>query len=303
VSLIDALRTVAAEVTMPLPGGGETALRHAHLMALARRDLPLARLAEAHWDAIAILSEVGRTPQPGTTYGVWASEIPGQALVASDGKLWGTKRFCTGASILDRALVTVGPEQRLLDLDLRANAPSLAIDDSAWTTTAFEDTRTANVTFEGARFQETDWVGGPQWYTGRPGFWAGACGPAACWAGGAAGLLDWAIGQKRDDPHTLAHLGAMSAAVWAMESWLRTAGEEIDAAPDDVLQGRVRALRLRHLVESACVEIVQRLGRAYGPHPLALERSVSRRITEVELYVRQCHAERDLEVLGRLLRG
>jgi hypothetical protein len=47
---------------LPLPGGGETALRHQRLAAFGREDLTLARMVEAHNDAIAILAEAGRVP-------------------------------------------------------------------------------------------------------------------------------------------------------------------------------------------------------------------------------------------------
>lgn len=65
------LKSVAAE-EMPLPGSGQTPLRHARLMDLGRQNLPLARLAEAHFDAVAILAEAHRQPENGALYGVWA---------------------------------------------------------------------------------------------------------------------------------------------------------------------------------------------------------------------------------------
>ena len=109
---------------MPLPGAGKTALRHRRLMEIGRENLSLARLAEAHWDAVAILAEAGRDAEAGAIYGVWASEIPGQALrlKPSEGclKISGSKRFCTGAGLIDRALVTVGgPDPQLIEVDLR----------------------------------------------------------------------------------------------------------------------------------------------------------------------------------------
>ena len=62
------------------------------------------------------------------------------------------------------------------------------------------------------------------------------------------------------------------------------------------------ALIVRHLVENTCADILTRLGRAYGPHLLAFDLDISRRYAEVELYIRQSHAERDLESLGALSR-
>lgn len=195
------------------------------------------------------------------------------------------------------------PEARLVDVDLRGRGGRLSFDESAWKTSAFAETKTALATFDAVVVKETDIIGEAGFYLARPGFWHGACGPAACWAGGAAGLVQWALSQSRDDPHTLAHLGAMSAAVWSMQAALHIAGEEIDAAWGDCDAAQIRALRVRHVVEQGCSDVLRRLARAYGPHPLAMDEAISRRYQELDLYVRQSHAERDLEALGRLQRS
>ena len=90
----------------------------------------------------------------------------------------------------------------------------------------------------------------------------------------------------------------MKAAVWALESCLESAGRQVDREPYTALGARVRALIVRHLVEQACTEVLRRIPRAYGPDPLAMDEALSRRYQELDLYVRQCHAERDLESLG-----
>ncbi len=276
-------------------------------MEVGREDLSLARLAEAHWDAVAILAEAGRPSIPGTLYGVWASEIPGKALSMEpfDGgyRITGTKMFCSGAGLVDHALVTVGlPEQRLVEVDLHKNSESIAIDGSAWTTDAFRLTHTSTVTFNATGISADAIRGEPEWYLERPGFWHGACGPAACWAGGVAGLLDHAMKNKREDAHTLAHLAAMHANIWALESYLDVAGREIDSAPFDRHAAQIRALEVRHLVEQACTDTLHRFARAYGPAPLAMDSGISRRYHEVNLYLRQSHGERDLELIARTLK-
>lgn len=290
----------------PLPAAGETPARHKYLLALGREDLSLARLAEAHWDAVAILAEAGRSPEPGALYGVWAAEIPGKALTLtpteSGFSLGGTKPFCSGAGLVDRALITVtSPEQILLDVALHNRG--IAFDESSWHTAAFAETQTATATFDGLTVTAADFVGAPGFYLSRPGFWHGACGPASCWAGGAIGLVDWALQQKRDDPHTRAHLGAMTASAWALESLLNAAGREIDASPLNVRAAHIRALTVRHLVEQHATDILRRFARAYGPHPLAFDSEASRRYQELDLYLRQSHAERDLEALAAAIRA
>jgi hypothetical protein len=52
-------------------------------------------------------------------------------------------------------------------------------------------------------------------------------------------------------------------------------------------------------VEQASSDVLRRFARAYGPRPLAFDREASRRYHELDLYIRQSHAERDLELLGR----
>jgi alkylation response protein AidB-like acyl-CoA dehydrogenase len=300
---METLRGLAQE-TIPLPGAGTTAERHRRLFEIGRIDLSLARLAEAHWDAVAILAESGREARADCIYGVWASERPGQQLTlvssADSFRVNGQKAFCSGAGLIDRALVTVGGiEQRLVDIDLRRNTDFIQFDRSAWKTNAFRETRTDTATFDEVRVSATDLIGEPDWYLQRPGFWHGACGPAACWAGGAAALVDYAERQSREDPHTVAHLGAMHASIWAVLSYLDSAGHQIDACLEDREQALIRALTVRHLVEQACTEVLRRLPRAYGPHPLAMDEDVLRRYQELDLYIRQSHAERDLETLGR----
>ena len=293
---------------LPLPGAGATAERHRRLMAIGREDLSVARLAEAHWDAIAILAEAGRRPASECFYGVWASEIPGKALSLTPChggyRIEGAKMFCSGAGLVDRALITVGiPEQRLIEMDLRKNFESIVVDGTAWKTDAFRLTQTSTVTFNAVKVSSDAILGEAGWYLNRTGFWHGACGPAACWAGGVAGLFDRAMLNKRDDAHTLAHLAAIHANVWALESYLDVAGREIDRAPSDRRAAQIRALQVRHLAEQTCTNTLQRFARAYGPAPLSMDAEVSRRYQEADLYVRQSHGERDLESLARLVKA
>lgn len=285
---------------LPLPAQGNTPERHRHLFDIALEDLSLAKLAEAHWDALAILAEAGRTPKPGALYAVWASEIPDQPLQLTNNRLSGTKAFCTGYGLVDRALVTLGTgDGRLLDIDLSPNA--VHTDASQWQTEAFRNTNTGAVSFRNLQVGTDAVVGNTGFYLNRPGFWHGACGPAACWAGGAAGLLAFADNSKRSDPHTQAHRAAMHCNVWAMRSILDTAGREIDAAPHDACAAQARALKVRHLIEQLATDTLRRFARAYGPFPLAMNPDTAHRYHELDIFLRQSHGERDLEALARLL--
>jgi alkylation response protein AidB-like acyl-CoA dehydrogenase len=285
---------------LPFPGCGNTARRHCELAQIARGNLELARLVEAHADALAILHEAGREPKPEALYGVWASE--GKAgLKISERAVSGQKEFCTGAGIVDCALVTVmEPERRLLEIDLRVAPGRIGFDASGWSTDAFAETSTATTVFRDYPICEASFVGPPGWYLERPGFWHGACGPASCWAGGAQGLIDYALKHLQEtNSHAMAHLGALQANAWQLRALLQTAGQEIDTEFENFQAAGVRALALRHLVEQACTDTMLRFGRALGPRPLAFDARIARRCHELSLYIRQSHAESDLEELGR----
>lgn len=298
-------------LTLPDPASGRTAERHARLLAVGRADMQVARVAEAHTDAVSILHEAGLSERPGTLYGVWAAEDPACALDlndraerAGDFVLTGTKAFCTGAAMLDRALVTVRRDgvAHLIDVDVRDER--VTFDDSGWRTPAFAATSTSVVTFHDYQGSASDIVGSPGWYLDRVGFWHGACGPASCWAGGAIGLVDHAVdvaGLKSADPHRAAHVGALAALRWQLEALVETAGHQIDTQPGGTSAAMQRALMLRHNVERAATAILDLYGRALGPRPLIQDSEIVRRVAEVQLYIRQHHDEHDLESIGREL--
>jgi hypothetical protein len=114
--------------------------------------------------------------------------------------------------------------------------------------------------------------------------------------------VGFAIQQKRDDAHILAHLAAIHAAGWALHSYLDRAGQEIDSDPTNIYAAEIRALSLRHLVKQTCTDILRRIPRAFGPFPLAMDEDLLIRYQELDLYLRHSHAERDLEQLGKQLK-
>jgi hypothetical protein len=163
---------------------------------------------------------------------------------------------------------------------------------------AQSDTR--SVQFNGAQAVS---VGRPGEYLSRPGFWHGAIGVSACWLGGArsvANPLYERASADTVDPHTLAHLGAVDAALAAGEAILRAVAAEVDADPlNRKGSAELSARRVRAVVETAVDETISRTARALGPAPLCQDEEHAQRVADLTIYVRQSHAERDLEQLGR----
>ncbi len=146
-------------------------------------------------------------------------------------------------------------------------------------------------------------VGAPGDYLTRPGFWHGAIGVAACWYGaacGVAGPLHRRVRDGRADEHSVAHLGAVSAALLAAREALRHAAERIDADPlDREGLARLHARGTRAVVEDAATAVLARVGRALGAGPLCNDNAHARRVADLTVYLRQSHAESDLADLGR----
>ncbi|MGH3152804.1 MAG: acyl-CoA dehydrogenase [Streptosporangiaceae bacterium] len=295
----------SGRLNLPLPGGGRTRDRWSVLADLAEEDLSLARLAEGHADALAILAELGAPDPPaGTRWGVWAAQPPGPGLTASrSGGGWrldGIKQYCSGAHSCTDVLVTAsGPDgSRLFAVSTRDLVPV----PGTWPAVGMAASDTLNVRFDGTPAEP---VGSPGSYVDRPGFAHGGAGVAACWYGGARGvgrtLLD-AAAARDVGPHALAHLGAVDIALHTARTVLDVAAAGIDADPDDRSGGApLRALRVRAFVEAAATEVMQRVGRALGAGPLCHDEAHARRVADLTVYLRQHHAERNLAELGALV--
>jgi hypothetical protein len=81
---------------------------------------------------------------------------------------------------------------------------------------------------------------------------------------------------------------------------LGAAAAMADADPQDLSgTARLTAGRVRAVVEHTASEVVDRTGRALGAAPLATDGEHGQRVADLLLYLRQSHAERDLEQLGR----
>jgi len=118
---------------------------------------------------------------------------------------------------------------------------------------------------------------------------------------GVATPLYEAVAAGRAHAHAVAHLGVIEMLLESSAALLRQAAAEMDKSPGEVDE-RV-ALTVRAAVDSAATETIERVGRALGPGPLCNDRAHARRVTDLGVYLRQTHAERDLERIAILAAG
>lgn len=291
------------------PGEGRTQELWELLATVGAHDLQAVRAIEPHLDAVAILRQAGPAALPATftgpgcTWGVFAAEGPDPLVAEHREGTWvldGVKPWCSLADRLHAALVTaVTPsgERGVFAVDLAG--PGVTVEPTGWHARGLSDIPSGPVRFRDVPAYA---VGPPGWYLQRPGFEWGGIGVAACWFGGLVGLGRSVREAARAHPErdiTAMHLGAIDSAVWTCSILLADAAQRIDAGRATGEEGRLLAKRVRGVIADACEEVIIRTGHALGPAPLALDAQHAQRVADLQLYIRQHHAEADLASLGR----
>jgi len=299
---------------LPLPGSGATLERWRTLAALGAQDLAACKLAEAHWDALAILEDLGiEPPSDAHSFGVWAADNPKAPLMLQRGAqgdvLVGSKSWCSGADLVSHALLTCedaerGPGFVLLALD----APGISIEGQGWQALGMRQVQTPQLRFDHTPVQR---LGERAVYLQRPGFWHGGAGIAACWYGAACAIAQLLRQRLHpDQPHAAAHLGAMFTQLRAARAMLhqlaqrldaqRLDAQRLDAQPGEPWIEEVQALRsfMRRLAS----DVIERSARALGPGPLCSDAVHAQRCADLAVWCTQQHAEKDDAELARLAR-
>jgi alkylation response protein AidB-like acyl-CoA dehydrogenase len=303
------LREIAQSTSfvVPYPGSGQTWRRLAALGEWAAADLSLGRLAEGHYDALAILAEAGKPAQAGAIYGVWAARSAQSATMARhDSAGWhlsGQKPFCSGNGLIDRALVTAETSDgyRLFDISVADNVTHTHFD--SWPAVGMAGSHSDTLDFGGRPVPDDFAIGGPEFYLRRPGFWFGAVGVAACWYGGAKGLtahVSTSLGPDAPEP-VLVELGLALAHVEAMHGLLTHAAQAIDDDPHDAKGAASRrAMVVRHAIHHGATQVLGHVAAAGGARSLCHDRTQGQRAADLYVYLAQHHGPQDAAALGRL---
>ena len=243
-------------------GTGETAKRCRRLAELAEIDVVAGRLAEAHADAVAILAELGGPDtQAGPVVGRLGGRVARRCVCARARRrreLDGTKPWCSGAGLCTHALVTarLDGERGLFAVDCATQACSRCRAPGAT-----PDGRLRHP--HGAIQRRRGDPVGTRRLPGRPGFLAWRDRGRRVLAGRRARRRGAAVRtRRRRSPiaHTLAHLGAVDAAMAAAEATLMRAARHVDAGPDATGAAELVARRTRAVVETAVDEAISRTG-------------------------------------------
>jgi alkylation response protein AidB-like acyl-CoA dehydrogenase len=262
--------------------GAEGALALLRLFVLlGRASLPIARLYEAHVNALQLIGRYGtsalaadaaRDAAQGHIFALWVTDPPAAPLAlkprATGLMLEGRKAFCSGAGEATRALITAAtdtgtrmlvvalePEARVVPSPIRLGGMRAAI--------------TGSVDFSGMAVDQEALLGEDGDYLREPVFSAGAWRGSACAFGGLSVLVDLhrdeVLRRQRDaDPHQRARFGQLlivreTARLWMHEAALRGCLED---GPADEIVAYINLARLA--VEAACLDAMRLTQRSLG---------------------------------------
>jgi hypothetical protein len=104
------------------------------------------------------------------------------------------------------------------------------------------------------------------------------------------------------DPILSMHAGAVDASLSSCRAVLADAAAQIDQGASTPRELAILAKRVRAQVFETAEASLRHTAHALGPTPLVSDDDHARRVADLDLYIRQYHAERDSASLGRLIR-
>ena len=275
-----------------------TLLRWQVLAYISGIDLTLAKWFESHLDALSILYELGHGETQQGLWAVWAAEGHPNPIRYQDGKISGSKSWCSGAHIVDYALMTYRDEQGKSQLlTVAMNQSGIDIDNSAWQAVGMQATDTATVTFDHVAATQ---VGTPNAYLDRVGFWHGAAGVAACWYGATASLASYLIEsyQQKPNDYKAMYLGQISSDLAVSRQYLHQVAYLIDSQPEDNHELAIRQLRTN--IEQLARQVIETVGQALGAAPFCGNAHFATLSADLTVFIRQSHGAFDLQRIGEL---
>ena len=281
------------------------------LAAAGRGNLSVARIFEGHVNALLLIRLFGSEAQRvcyaslasrGDLFGIWNTDVPGDAVELEGKTLRGKKNFASGVDGINYALITAKtPKGRQLVI---VSTNGLEIDRSWWHPLGMKASGSHVVNFQGTELTDKQLIGAPDDYLKEPWFSGGAIRFAGVHVGGMHAILDVVTAHLNEtgrtkNPHQQHRLGEMGVSVGAGYAWLDHAAKvwpEIGSISDNEVIASLSAARLA--VERSALDVLELAERSVGavgmiaPHPL------ERLIRDLRTYLRQPNPDAALAAVG-----
>jgi alkylation response protein AidB-like acyl-CoA dehydrogenase len=290
----------------------EEALRLFRIFAaVGRGDLSTARIFEGHVNALLLIRLFGSEAQReyytslasrGDLFGIWNTDVPGEAIALEGKTLRGKKNFASGVDGINHALITAQtPQGRQLVI---VSTTGLEIDRSWWRPLGMRASGSHVVNFENTVLTEHQLIGTPGDYLKEPWFSGGAIRFAAVHVGGMHAVLDVAVAHlngtdRAKNPHQQHRLGEMGVRVAAGYAWLDHAAKawsEIGSVSDKEIIAWLGAARLA--IERSALDVLELAERSVGAAGMIAPHPLERLLRDLRTYLRQPNPDAALTTVG-----
>lgn len=283
------------------------------LKDIGKANLSVGRIYEGHINTLYLIHLYGTASQQahwyrgvaeeGHLFGIWNTQAADGINFITEGgslALKGSKTFCSGASLVNRALVTgnidlplkKGWQMCIIDM---GRIPDQQIDRDSWKPLGMKASGSYKVDFSGYLLSDTELLAKPATYLTQPYFNGGAIRFAAVQLGGAEAIAQLTLDylnelSRTDDTMQQMRISNMMTQLITGRLWLEQAGKHYDewaSAGTHNEELIAFANMTRVSIEEICLKIMDESNRCVGArglmHPYTLER-VYRDLT---FYLRQ----------------
>jgi len=283
------------------------------LQKVGKANLSVGRIFEGHINTLYLI-HLYATPEQkekyyngvikqGHLFGIWnTQDHQGTKFYSNsmDIEIRGSKTFCSGALIVDRALITGdsdlpdanGWQMAIVEMD-KLNTQQIRKD--TWTPLGMKATGSFKVDFSGYRLSLQDLLASPGCYLSQPHFSAGAIRFAAVQLGGAERICAETISylQKLDrtkDVFQSLRIAKMMSSLISAVALLEASGKNYDSWINEDSMGEALinfANLTRVTIEDKCLEIMQESNRCVGARGLMKPGTLERSFRDLTFYLRQ----------------
>ncbi|MCZ4222545.1 acyl-CoA dehydrogenase family protein [Pedobacter rhodius] len=283
------------------------------LKDVGKANLSVGRIFEGHINTLYLIHLYAGNDQrdnwyrgvkeEGHIFGIWNTQ--GQDGITFNKnnnslEIQGSKTFCSGATLVNRALITgniscperTGWQMAIIDMD---GIDPEKIDRKSWKPLGMKASGSYTVNFSGYKVHENELLGEPGIYLNQPYFNGGAIRFAAVQLGGAEALSQATIRyleelERTGDAFQQLRLSNMMSAVITGRMWLEQAGKYYDTWADDGNHNEeliAFANMTRVNIEEICLRVMEDCNRCVGARGLMEPYPMERIFRDLSFYLRQ----------------
>jgi alkylation response protein AidB-like acyl-CoA dehydrogenase len=283
------------------------------LKDVGKANLSVGRIYEGHINTLYLIHLYATAVQRenwytgvreyGHLFGIWNTQAQdGISFLEEENMLYlqGSKTFCSGATLVDRALVTGNIDLpgkkgwQMAIINMKAIAAE-QIDRDSWKPLGMKASGSYKVNFSGYALDREELLAEPATYLTQPYFNAGAIRFAAVQLGGAEDVAQQTLSylkelNRTDDPVQQMRLSNMMSQLVAGRLWLEQAGKYYDewataGTHDADLIAFANMTRVS--IEEICLKIMDESNRCVGARGLMFPYTLERVYRDLSFYLRQ----------------